>query len=480
MRLSTKYYVAIGLGLLFILLIFFSPGKKKSILIPTTETIKRNFAVSVKTIGELEAARSTSIASSIKGDQAKIIEIIADGINVTKGQVLVSLDPTPFEEKVEKIKMQIKEQEAFIESQEKTYEWEINQSEHETKTAAFDVEAAELEVEKVIHGDGPLEVSRLKGAMQKAFLKYDELNGYSNDLIELQEKGFLNPTELRHAQKKLVEEQEAYEMAKLQYDSYVNHVNPMLIKKAEASLKRAKTKQEEVVKTGMYKVAKAWAVLLQAKQLLRDLRYQRKEAEKELALTFIVAPGPGMVVHREEYRASQKRKPRVGDTLVRNQPLMDLPDLSSMVIKTKVREIDLFKIALGKKATIEVDAYPKLTFSGTISLIGVLALADFGNSTAEKYFEVRITLDEVDERLRPGMTTRATIHAYQAENALTVPVHAIFDEQKDKYCFVLGPKGYEKRKICTGMCNEQWIEIEEGLQEGETVCLLNPFQNEDL
>lgn len=476
-NLSIKSYIGLGVLILLLGIVYFSSRQTLFTDVPTTEATRRDFEVAVKTVGELEAARSISIASTIKGDQAKIIDIIADGINVKAGQVLVSLDPTPFEEKIEKIKMQIKEQEAFVITQEQTYEWEKVQAEHEKKTAAFDVEAAELELEKVVHGDGPAEISRLKGLMQKAYLKYEELSGYSDDLLELQKKGFLNPTELKQAQKKLVEEQEAYEVAKLQYDSYVNHVNPMLIKKAEANLKRTKTKQEEATKTGNYKVIKARAVLQQAKQLLKDLNYQLQEAERELVLTFIKAPGPGMVVHREEYRNSQKRKPRVGDILVKNQPLLDLPDLSSMVIKTRVREVDLYKIALGKKATIEVDAYPQLTFNGTVSLIGVLALADFG-TTAEKYFEVRIALDDVDNRLRPGMTTRATIHANKAENALTVPVHAVFDEQKENHCYVMGRFGYEKRKVEVGMYNEQWMEIKDGLKEGEAVCLLSPFQGD--
>lgn len=480
MKFKKKYILALVLGMFFLVLAFFGMEKKKNLFLPIAVAAHRSFEVAVKTVGELEAARSISIASSIKGDQGKIIDLVGDGINVKKGDLLVRLDSTPFEEKVEKIKSMLKEQEAFIAAQEQTYEWEINQAEHEKKTADFDFEASELELEKVIHGDGPQEISRLKSAMQKAFLKYEELDGYSNDLIDLQEKGFLNPTELKHAQKKLVEEQEAYENAKLQYESYINHVYPMQIKKAEANLKRVKTKQEEVTKTGHYKVVKAWALLLQARQQLKDYKFQLQEAERELALTSIIAPSPGMVVHREEYRNSQKRKPRVGDVLVRNQALMDLPDLSSMVIKTRVREVDLFKIALGKKATIEVDAYPTLAFNGVVSLIGVLALADFGHTSAEKYFEVRIKLTDVDERLRPGMTTRATIHAYQAKDRLSIPVHAVFDEQKQKYCFVLGSKGYEKRYIATGMSNEQWIEVLDGLKEGESICLLDPFQHQEL
>jgi HlyD family secretion protein len=450
-----------------------------SFSVPTIQAERRNFAVEVKTVGELEAARSTIIASSIKGDLGKIIDLIPDGVNVQPGQVLIKMDPSPFEEKLEKLKAQIKEQETYLITLEQTLEWETNQAEHENKNAVYEIEAAALEIEKIIHGDGPQEISRLKGAMQKAWLKYDELNAYSNDLIALQEEGFLNATELKQAQKKLQEEQEAYEMAYLQHESYVKHVYPMTVKKAEASLKRAKIKQEEVAKTGVYKIAKAKALFLQAKQLFEDYYVQLKEDEKELAQTQILAPAPGMVVHREEYRSSQKRKPRVGDILVKNQPLMDLPDLSSMVVKTRVREVDLFKIDVGKKATIEVDAYPHLSFTGTVSLIGVLALSDLGRGSEEKFFEVRVALNDIDKRLRPGMTTRVTIHAQQAQDVLTIPLHAIFDEQKQSYCYVACGSGYEKKAVKTGISNEQWIEIKSGLEEGDCVCLLNPLIKEE-
>lgn len=470
-----KFFFGLGLFAFFSLFVFWkwqpAPFLHSVPLIPAE---RRALIVDIKTVGELEAARSTIIASSIKGDLGKIIDLIPDGITVVPGQVLVKMDPTPFEEKLQKLQAQIKEQEAHLLTLDQTLQWEESQAEHESKTVAYEIETAELEIEKIIHGDGPQETSRLKGALQKAWLKYEELNSYSKDLIALQEQGFLNPAELRQAQKKLEEEREAYEVSKLQYDSYVNHVYPMLIKKAETNLKRAKIKQEETFRTGIYKVAKAKAILQQAFQLLGDYNYQLEEGSKELAQTQILAPAPGMVVHREEYRSGQKRKPRVGDILVKNQPLMDLPDLSSMVVKTRVREIDLFKIDVGKKATIEVDAYPQLTFSGTISLIGVLALADMGRMSEEKYFEVRIALNDADPRLRPGMTTRVTLHAQREDNALSVPLHGVFGEKKNHYCYVDTGSGYEKRKVRTGINNEHWMQILDGIQEGEGVCLLIP------
>jgi HlyD family secretion protein len=478
-KLSIKFTILIVVGALAGLFYLTRPALSSPEEMPVAKAEIRDFNVDVKAIGELEAARSMIIASSVRGDLGKIIYLIADGVNVKPGETLIKMDPTPFEEKVEKLKSQIKEQDAYVAALEQALEWEAVQAEHENRTAAFEVDTAELEIDKIKQGDGPLEISRLKSAMQKAWVRYDELNGYSDDLMALEQEGFLNPSEIKQAQKKLIEEQEAYETTKMQYESYVNHVYPMLIKKAETSLKRSKIKQEEVAKTGGYKIGKALALLEQGKQTLEEYKVQLRECEKELALTEIKAPAPGMVVHREDYRSGQKRKPRVGDVLVKNQPLIDLPDLSSMVVKTKVREVDLFKVAIGKKATIEVDAYPQLTFSGTVQSIGVLALTDLIRPSEEKYFEVRIALDQGENRLRPGMTTRAVIHAHQVKEGLTIPIHAVFEEQKKSYCFVSCKDGYAKRPLETGMSNEQWIEIKSGLQERECVCLINPLLKDE-
>lgn len=468
--------MVIGIAALIFLFVMVIPWKNNNNEgdIPVAYAEKRSFAVNVRTVGELEAKSSTIISSSIRGDQGKIISLVPDGSNVKEGNTLIKIDPTPFEEKIENLTSDLKEQEAYIEALGQTLEWEIDQGEHEKRTAEYEKQTAELELSRVIYGDGPLETSRLKGAMQKAWVKYDELNGYSDDLIALEQQGFLNAVERRQAEKKLEEERDAYEAAKLQYESFVEHVHPMQIKKAETSLKQALIKQEEMAKTRGYKIGKAYGELEQAKQEIKGIQLQLKEAERELAMCDVCAPAPGMVVHREDYRSGQKRKPRVGDVLVKNQPLMDLPDLDSMIVKTKVREVDLYKIAIGKEATIEVDAYPQLNFTGKVISIGILAMSDFGRQTEEKYFELRVELDKSDLRLRPGMTTRVTIHADKVNDVVSVPIHALFNENNHNYCYRSSFGGFKMTAVELGTSNEQWAEIKSGLKEGDCVCLINP------
>lgn len=461
-------------ALLAISMVDLSPKVKEESGIPLASVQKRSFTIDVRTLGELEAGSSISVASPIRSDQPKVIELIADGVNVNTGDLLVKIDALPFENRVEELEASIQENQGKILAYEQALAWELEQIEHAEKAAVLEMEVAHLEINKIISGDGPLEIARLKSTMNKAKIKYDELNSYSEELIALEQEGMLNPAEVRQTKKKLQEELEHYENAKMQYESYITHVHPMQIKKAETALKSLINKQEEAQRMGKFNVEKARLALTQSQQLLIATKKQLNDAQYELTLTEIRAPSPGMVVLKEEFRANQRRKPRVGDVLVRNQTILDLPDLSSMIVRTKVREIDLYKIEIGKKATVEVDAYPNLQFSGTVNFIGILAIADPTRSSDEKHFEVRVEVDKPDSKLRPGMTSRVVIHSGNVQDVLSVPIHSVFEFDKQHYCYTMQKDRFLMQPVQIGVSNEHWVQIHSGLQENDDVSLIMP------
>jgi len=471
-----KIFQILGLLLLLVIIIsmLLSPKSHDEEAVPTTMAAKRSFSVEVRTFGELESANSISIASNIRIDQPKAIYVIRDGSHVNKDDLLVKVDPTPYEKRVEELSISVKEAESQVIAAEQALQWEIDQAQLESKTAFFEMESAELELNKVIHGDGPLEDARLKSAMLKAKVKYEELGNYAEDLIALEAEGYLDPIEVKQTQKKLCEEKESYENAAMQYESYIQHVHPCQVKKAQTALKRLRNKQEESSKNAQFKIFKSQNILEQAKQVLSDTKKQLEDAKVQLLLTEIKAPSPGMVVLKEDFRGTVRRKLRVGDILMRNQPIIDLPDLSSMIVKTKVREIDLYKVEVGKPATVGVDAYPDLALSGTVNFIGILAMADIGTPGGEKFFEVRVALDHVDPRLRPGMTSRVIIHADQVEDQLSVPIHSVFEIGKNHYCYRLERKSYVKQPVKIGVNNDSFVAILSGLNENDRICLSEP------
>jgi len=441
-------------------------------LLLLADALPRSFDIHVSCVGTLEASRSTVIASSIKGDIGKIVYLIPEGARVNAQDVLIKMDPTPFEEAIATLQEKVRTKENALDSIQKNLEWEKEQVQHEIKAADYEIETAELELNKIVNGDGPQEIAKLQGTFEKERAKYEELEGYMHDLALLEQDGYLNPSEIKQAERQFSEAKLSYENAKMQHDSYVNFVHPMQVKKAETALKRTINKKEECIKSGEFRIAKERSQLTLAQQELNDLKNGLKFAKNELVNSEIYAPTPGMVVHKEEFRAGQRRKPRVGDTLIRNQPILDLPDLDKMNVKTKVRELDLCKVQVGHPVTVKVDAYPNLLLSGHVKSIGVLAFLD-GSMGDEKSFEVIVALDQSDANLRPGMTSRLVIHSASIKDSLCVPVHAIFEYAKQPYCYVMQSGRFAVKPISIGQSNEEWVEVT-GLESGEQVSLTQP------
>ena len=232
---------------------------------------------------------------------------------------------------------------------------------------------------------------------------------------------------------------------------------------------------EQMRQGGIHKIAKTQAALNQVKSKLDAQKEALTQAESELRKTKIYAPFDGIVIHFEAFREREKRKPRVGDTVFMNQPILYLPDISKMIVKTKVREIDLYKLALGQKGLVRVDAYPDTVFQGELNFIGALASAESAESEQEKFFQVSFILSGEDKRLRPGMTCRTSIVAKSLKNVLTIPIQAVFQQNDTAYCYVhnnLG--GFTVQNITLGAQNEDLAEIVTGLTEGDSVSLVKP------
>lgn len=422
-KVSKKYTVLVLLTLLLILALarFVMPGSRVSEL-PLATVSRTALEIKVNSVGALDAERAHMVSSTIKGDKGKVVYLIDDGTMVKSGDMLVRFDSTPFEAEILRLSGEVKSRESVVESSKQVLEWEKSQAEGLVKTAEFN----------------------LKDARQE----YSRHKAYIKDLEELGTKGFSFPTEIAQAKKKA-------EQLSAKHD------------KAETDLEQAK-------KESVFKIASAMAALSKAKSELETVTLALEDAKGELKKTVLTAPFQGIVVHYELFRDNLKRKPRVGDTVWQNQALLYLPDISSMVVKTQVREVDLHKIAVGQKASVQVDAYPDALFESSVSSIGVLAADNADGGRGEKYFQLAVAIKGSDSRLRPGMTARVHILADTAKNVLSVPVQAVFEEAGHKYAYVHSDKTFKKVEVSTGRQNEDMAEILSGLKEGEQVSLLKP------
>jgi HlyD family secretion protein len=385
-----------------------------------------SFNITVTTIGTLDAERSHVVSSTIKGEKGKIVYIIDEGTFVEKGDVLIKFDSAHFEAEMLRLAGELRSREASFDARKQILEWEKSQAEGAINTAEFDVKDAKQE--------------------------YSRYVSYIRDMEELGRKGLHYPNEIFQAKKKAEQ----------------------LFSKQQ----RNETSFEQIKKESVFKIAAAMAELAKAKNEIQTTKIAFDDISEELRKAVVHAPFKGIVVHYETHRDNQKRKSRVGDVVWQNQPLLYLPDISSMIVKTLVREVDLHKITKGQKVSVQVDAYPKLLLAGQVTSIGVLASDGGETGKGEKYFQVLVAIQGENPSLRPGMTARVVIHIDTAQNILSVPVQTVFSEGANKYCYVSKGQNVKKVKVEIGRQNEDYAEIVVGLKNGDAVSLIKPAGDE--
>ncbi len=148
-------------------------------------------------------------------------------------------------------------------------------------------------------------------------------------------------------------------------------------------------------------------------------------AKDSLDKTTIVSPLTGTVS-----KLSLQVGERVaGNTMMAGTEIMTLADLNNMEARVDIGEDDVVLVAVGQKATLEVDAFRDREFNGTVTDIanssgGTAASGGGGTSQDSTKFQVKIRIDE-KEAFRPGMSVTATIETRSRTNVLSVPVQCV-------------------------------------------------------
>jgi HlyD family secretion protein len=160
------------------------------------------------------------------------------------------------------------------------------------------------------------------------------------------------------------------------------------------------------------------------------------------------------------------------ETTVANSPtpVFTVGDPQDLVIETNVPESDIGKVQEGQEAVITFDALTaEDIFQAKVTEI------DPASTVIQDvvYYRIELKLDNLDPRLKSGMTANIDIHTAEAGNVLIIPLRAVQTEGGLKYVQVLtdaAANTVERKNITTGMeGDEGMVEIKAGLKEGEKV-----------
>lgn len=201
------------------------------------------------------------------------------------------------------------------------------------------------------------------------------------------------------------------------------------------------------------------------------------KAERQRHALTVVAPSDGFVNILRNWRSGNWMNPqdfKEGDRVWAGASIAELPDSSSMFGSARVDEVERGRIAVGQPATVRVEALPDRELKARIDGISALAKADFTSWPPPRNFDVTVALEELDERLKPGMTATIRIATETLDDMLLVPSQAIFPAGGTDYVYVMGRLTPERRAVVIERRNADRVAIRSGLAPGERVALQDP------
>lgn len=175
--------------------------------------------------------------------------------------------------------------------------------------------------------------------------------------------------------------------------------------------------------------------------------------------------------------------------------LFTVADLKSLIIRVNLNEVDIAKVAVGQPVRVTLDAYPQKVFNGKVSFVAPSA------EVVEKIkvFKVEVSLDELGEYFRTGMSANVEILGEKREKAISIPLEALQKREGQTVAYRLkenlkpdrikkakeGLKGrnkfiwlsehwkeyFEPVPVKAGIATLERVEILAGLKPGQQVAL---------
>jgi len=526
----SKWFIAAGLVIVIIAAMIMTMAANKTSTPAPSKTLstfvarRDNLTVTVTESGSIKAQKTIDLKSEVEG-RATIINIVPEGSIITpedvNNKILVELDSGDLKEQLTQRQIDFTTADASYAQAKEAYDIQVKQNESDITAAELKVRFALLDFQKYLGetlanhiidtvkevNDPNVDIMDLIN-INEITRDANNLGGQSSqDIDGWEDKIKLAKANFANAKYQLEGTQELFDanyVAKIELDRDALSKDSYEIqqKEAEVSLNLCKfydfPKQVQTFLSAYFEskrnlertYAKARSQLAQAKSQLEsakarlDLQSDRLDkSKKQFAACIMKAPAPGLVVYgssmdsMSRYRGAGLIAP--GETVFQRQTIITLPDTSSMMAEIAVHESSVDKIKPGQKATIVMDAFPDQTFNGEV--IKVSALPDQQRNWLSpdiKVYTTQIGIEGTHSFLKPGMSARVEIFVDYAPNTLVVPVQVVANRSGKKVCFTVnGGKSIEK-EVKTGLFNDTWVQILEGLNEGEEVMLNPPRINE--
>jgi HlyD family secretion protein len=182
----------------------------------------------------------------------------------------------------------------------------------------------------------------------------------------------------------------------------------------------------------------------------------------------IIAPAGGVIIGR----GVEEGETVVGGTSAfgGGTELFTIADLSTLLVKAAINEVDIGKVKKGDRVALTVDAFPGDTGRGVVRLVPPAARLQ----ERVRVFDVEIEVISGQAFLRPGMTANVRISGPVRTGVARVPVEAVLLQEGKPVVFKVGGSGPQPVPVTLGLSDLFYVEVIQGIAVGDSIALEDP------
>ncbi len=463
--------------------------------------------ITVLASGSVETAESTNILQKV-GKPVKIITIVPEGTMVTEEdvaarKVLVQFDSKDLEDQLYERQTAFENAEASLVTAEETLAIQRSDNESAVQKAELDVLYARSDLRKLVgdtladtfteqeppdinallddpalDGTAKLNLTTYLGDIELAQTKLNRSERTLEYTRKLYDRQFVSKNDLENDQLDVQSQTKSLEATRGKYEIFRRFDFEKDFQKAWATWQESRRSLERAQANAKIRLTTAESKLRTARQTLAQAAKRLEEAKQSLANCTIVATRPGMVVYPKLPRWDSSGPIQPGKEIRNEQEVFTLPDLSRMQVKITIPESQIDLLQLGQAASIALDAIPGKTFPGKVCNKGLLPSAeDEWLNPDLKVYNVKVAFEESGNQLRPGMTATVEVLVQRLEQVLFVPIQAVLTDADGRHRCLLASG--EARAVALGQRNRSFVEILDGLREGDQVLMAPPQEAQD-
>jgi len=435
------------------------------------------FVVKIRETGNLEPLVSVAVRSNVEGEIEKIL--VREGDFVKKGQKLIRIDPQQIEEQKHqaeasrdarrasldqaKIRIYLTEKQqdstivqsknsvevaqANLDSNQATSNQQIRQAQANISTTRnlLEQDHISLNQSEIALQQAGIQLEQHQSNSGSSKINYDNAKAEYNRNKELFQKKFISKKSLEDAKARYATAASQYESAQKNVESQIRTVESQrqnidarnraienrktTLKLEELNLESTKSTQEARQKQLEAELKNAQTKELTvhsevgAQAALLESESRLKSQTERLEWTIMMAPISGKITKLSVEEGEIITSGR--SAFSQGPAILTIADLSKMVVKTYINEVEIAKVKIDQKVEIHVDAYPQTSFQGIVSEIAPSADVQQRTSSGIVTFEVVIEVIGSPPQLMPGMSADIDIVITEKSDILQLPIESV-------------------------------------------------------